>query len=118
MYAVIRSGGKQYKVEPGELVRLEKLEAEVGAAIELREVLLIGEDDRVVVGNPLVKNARVVGEVESQGRGKKVLIFKNRKRKGFHQKQGHRQSYTGVRIKQIMTEAAGPSDPGGESHGA
>jgi large subunit ribosomal protein L21 len=118
MYAVIRSGGKQYKVAPGELVKLEKLEAEVGAAIELVEVLLIGEDDRVVVGNPLVKNARVVGEVESQGRGKKIIVFKNRKRKGFHKTQGHRQSYTGVRIKQIMTDAIQSSAKGGESHGA
>ena len=118
MYAVIRSGGKQYKVEPGELVKLEKIEAEVGSAIELGEVLLIGEDDRVVVGNPLVKNARVMGEVESQGRGKKIIVFKHRKRKGFHQKQGHRQSYTGVRIKQIMTDAVPSSAQGGESHGA
>jgi len=118
MYAVIRSGGKQYKVEPGELVKLEKIEAEVGSAIELSEVLLIGEDDRVVVGNPLVKNARVMGEVESQGRGKKIIVFKKRKRKGFHQKQGHRQSYTGVRIKQIMTDASGSPGQGGDSHGA
>ena len=118
MYAVIRSGGKQYKVEPGELVKLEKLEVEVGAAIELAEVLLLGEDDRVVVGNPLVKNARVVGVVESQGRGKKIIIFKKIKRLGYHKKQGHRESYTGVRIKQILTDAIPSSAQGGDSHGA
>jgi len=65
-----------------------------------------------------VKNAKVVGEVESQGRGRKVIIFKNRKRKGYHKKQGHRQSYTAVRIKQILTDAAGSPAKEGESHGA
>ena len=118
MYAVIRSGGRQYKVEPGDLVKFEKIEAEVGAAVELAEVLLIGEDDRVVVGNPLVKNAKVVGQVESQGRGRKIIVFKSKRRKGYHKKQGHRQSYTAVRIKEIMTEAAQPPAAEGEEHGA
>lgn len=124
MYAVIRSGGKQYKVEPGDLVKLEKLEAEVGSPIELAEVLLLGEDDRVVVGNPLVKNAKVVGQVESQGRGRKIIVFKSKRRKGFHKKQGHRQSYTAVRIKEIQTEASASAPVEekppveGEEHGA
>lgn len=113
MYAVIRSGGKQYKVEPGDLVKLEKIPAEVGAAVELSEVLLIGEEDRVVVGTPLVKNAKVLGEVESQGRGRKIVVYKYKRRKGYHQKQGHRQSYTAVRIKQILTSAGQ-----GDGHGA
>lgn len=118
MYAVIKSGGKQYKVEPGELVRLEKIEAAVGASVELAEVLLVGEDDRVVVGKPLVQNARVKGEVESQGRGKKLIVFKNRKRKGYHKKQGHRQAYTAVRIKEIVSDALPSGAKGGASHGA
>ena len=117
MYAVIRSGGKQYKVEPGQLVKLEKIEAEVGSPIELAEVLLLGEDDRVVVGNPLVKNAKVLGQVESQGKGRKITIVKYRRRKGYHKKQGHRQLYTAIRIKEIVTDAA-PAAAQGENHGA
>jgi large subunit ribosomal protein L21 len=104
MYAVIRSGGKQYKVEPGDLLKIEKLEAAVGDQIVLDEVLLIAEDENLTVGDPLVKNARVLGEVENQGKGRKIIVFKQTRRKGYQKKQGHRQEFTGIRIKEIQRE--------------
>lgn len=112
MFAVIKAGGRQYKVEPGDLVKIDKFEADVGDEVTWQEVLLVGEDDNVVVGSPLVKNAKVIGEVESQGRGRKIIVFKQKRRKGFRKKQGHRQYFTAVRIKEIVageTEARKPA---------
>jgi len=102
MYAVIRSGGKQYKVEPGDLLKLEKLDVKIGDQVVLDEVLLIARDEKLLVGDPLIKDARVVGEVEAQGRRKKIIVFKQKRRKGYSKKQGHRQEFTGVRIKEIL----------------
>ncbi len=106
MYAVIRNGGKQYKVEPGDLLKLEKLDAAIGDKIVLDEVLLIQMDERMVVGNPLVQDAQVLGEVEAQGRGKKIIVYKQKRRKGYSKKQGHRQEFTGIRIKEILQGAS------------
>jgi len=92
MYAVIKSGGKQYRVQSGAQVRVEALPAEVGAAISFNEVLLIGEGDNLKIGAPLV----------SGGRGEKLKIFKLRRRKHYQKTQGHRQSYTEVRIDDIL----------------
>jgi large subunit ribosomal protein L21 len=101
MYAVIRSGGKQYRVESGKQVRVESLPADVGAAVAFEEVLLVGSGDAVKVGAPLVAGAKVKATVVAHGRGDKVKIFKMRRRKHFQKTQGHRQNYTEVRIDQI-----------------
>ena len=99
--AVVRTGGKQYRVEPGMLVRVEKLPVDVGSTIELGEVLLAGNGDAVVVGKPLVAGAKVTGTVLAQGRGAKVIVYKFRRRKNYRRKRGHRQSYTEIRIDDI-----------------
>ena len=101
MYAVIKAGGKQYRVKAGEQVRVELMAAEVGAPVSFDEVLMIGEGDAAKVGAPLVAGAKVKGTVVAHGRGEKVRIFKLRRRKHFQKSQGHRQSYTEVRIDEI-----------------
>jgi large subunit ribosomal protein L21 len=103
MYAVIKSGGKQYRVESGKQVRVEALPADVGAAIAFDEVLLVGAGDSVKVGAPLIAGAKVKGTVLAHGRGEKVKIFKMRRRKHSQKSQGHRQSYTDVRIDDITS---------------
>ena len=102
MYAVIKSGGKQYRVESGKQVRVESLAADVGAAVAFEEVLLVGAGDKVKVGAPLVSGAQVKATVVSHGRGDKVKIFKLRRRKHYQKTQGHRQSYTDLRIDDIQ----------------
>jgi large subunit ribosomal protein L21 len=102
MYAVIKSGGKQYRVEAGKQVRIESLAADVGSAVSFEEVLLVGAGDAVKVGAPLVSGARVKGTVVAHGRGDKVKIFKLRRRKHYQKTQGHRQNYTEVRIDDIQ----------------
>jgi large subunit ribosomal protein L21 len=102
MYAVIRSGGKQYRVESGAKLRVERLAADVGAAVSFDEVLLVGNGDSVKLGAPLVSGAQVKATVLAQGRGDKVRIFKLRRRKHYQKTQGHRQSYTEVRIDDIL----------------
>jgi large subunit ribosomal protein L21 len=102
MYAVIRSGGKQYRVESGAKLRVERLSADVGAAVSFDEVLLVGDGDAVKVGAPLVSGAQVKATVLAQGRGDKVRIFKLRRRKHYQKTQGHRQSFTEVRIDDIL----------------
>ncbi len=101
MYAVIRTGGKQARVTPGEAICVEKLDGAVGDSIELRDVLLIGDDGETRVGTPLLEGARVVGTITAQGRGPKLTIFKMKRRKGYRRKTGHRQSYTEVRVDRI-----------------
>jgi large subunit ribosomal protein L21 len=102
MYAVIKSGGKQYRVEAGKQVRLESLVADVGSAVAFEEVLLVGGGDSVKVGAPLVSGAKVTGTVVAHGRGDKVKVFKLRRRKHYQKTQGHRQNYTEVRIDDIQ----------------
>ena len=102
MYAVIKTGGKQYRVESGAQVRVESIAADVGAAVSFDEVLLVGAGDAVKVGAPLVSGAKVKATVVSHGRGDKVKIFKMRRRKHYQKTQGHRQNYTEVRIDDIV----------------
>ena len=102
MYAVIKSGGKQYRVASGEKVRVELLSADVGASVSFDEVVLVGAGDGVKVGTPLVSGAKVKATVLAHGRGEKVKIFKLRRRKHYQKSQGHRQSYTEVRIDDIV----------------
>ena len=93
MYAVVRTGGKQYKVSEGDLVKVEKLEGAVGDAVELNEVLLVG-GDKVMIGTPLVPGASVVGKIVEQGKDKKILVFKSKRRKDSKKMNGHRQPRT------------------------
>ena len=101
MYAVIKTGGKQYRVEEGQTIKVEKLDAEEGAAVELDEVLLIGSGSDIKLGAPFIENGKVSAVVQSQGRGKKVQIVKFRRRKHHRKQMGHRQSYTELKITGI-----------------
>jgi large subunit ribosomal protein L21 len=101
MYAVIKAGGKQYKVSPGDVVRVEKLEQEAGTTVEFGEVLALNNDQNLVVGSPLVANARVSGTVVETGKAKKVLIFKYKRKKQYKVFRGHRQRFTAVKIDAI-----------------
>ena len=100
MFAVIKTGGKQYKVEVGTVLKVEKLAADVDSDIEIKEVLLIGEGDNVTVGTPLVNSSSVVATVKEHGKGKKKINFKYNK-KTYYRKKGHRQSFTAIEIKSI-----------------
>ena len=100
MYAVVRTGGKQYKVAPEQKMRVEKLPGEVGDKIELDEVLLTS-GDAVKIGTPHVEGAKVVGTITDQGRGPKIVVFKLKRRKNYRRKQGHRQDYTEIRVDTI-----------------
>ena len=104
MYAIIRTGGKQYRVSPGDTIHVEKIPGDRGAAIELKDVLLFAEGDNVLTGKPLLSNIKVVGEILDQRRAKKVIFFKMRRRKGFAKRQGHRQSFTALKIKEITVQ--------------
>jgi large subunit ribosomal protein L21 len=101
MYAVIVSGGKQYRVQEGQTVKLEKLQAELGSNVEFDRVLLVGAGDDIKVGAPVVDGARVTAEVVEHGRGKKVSILKFKRRKHHMKRQGHRQWFTEVKITGI-----------------
>jgi large subunit ribosomal protein L21 len=101
MYAVIQTGGKQYRVAPGEEIKVEKLNGNVGDEVYFDTVLLVSKDDAVAVGKPVLKDTRVVGKITSNSRGPKIVVFKYKRRKGYRRKQGHRQDYTGVKILDI-----------------
>jgi large subunit ribosomal protein L21 len=101
MYAVVKTGGKQYRVEPGSVIEVEKLPGDRGAAIEFSDVLLLGTDGDVKVGQPLVAGAVVVAEIIEQKKAPKVTIFKKLKRHGHRLKKGHRQPLTRVRVQEI-----------------
>jgi large subunit ribosomal protein L21 len=101
MYAVIKTGGKQYRVGEGDLLRVEKINGEIGEVVEFEEILMIANGERVEIGRPVLNDSKVVGEIVEQGKGKKVIVFKSKRRKGYSKKQGHRQQYTVLKIKEI-----------------
>lgn len=109
MYAVIKTGGKQYRVAEGQTLKIEKLDVEEGAAVEFDTVLMIADGDQIKVGSPYINGARVSATVKSQGRGPKVLIVKFRRRKHYRKTQGHRQSFTEVRIGSISASGTAPT---------
>jgi large subunit ribosomal protein L21 len=100
-YAVIRTGGKQYRVSEGQLVKIEKLAGEVGDKVTLGDVLFVGGNGEVKIGAPLVADAKVTGEIVGQGKAKKVLVFKKKRRKSYSRQRGHRQHQTTLRITAI-----------------
>ncbi len=105
MYAIIKSGGKQYKVEPGMVIKVEKLDAEVGSEVAF-EALLTSDGKKVAVGDPILKDVAVKGKVLAQDKAKKVIVFKYKPKKDYRKKQGHRQPYTKVEITQVGSEVA------------
>lgn len=100
MYAVIKTGGKQYKVSEGDTIKVEKLAGETGESIEISDVLMVGGEE-VKIGAPLLPNAKVTARIVEQGKDKKVLVFKSKKRKGYRKTNGHRQPITRLRITGI-----------------
>ncbi len=101
MYAIIETGGKQQKVIPGEQLRIEKLEAKVGDTVRFDKVMLVNRDGVVALGKPYVDGASVTAKVMEQGRGKKILVFKKKRRKQYRRTRGHRQSFTAVKVEAI-----------------
>ena len=104
MYAVIKSGGKQYKVEKGDKLKVEKLDTEAGKNIKISDILMLVDGDNVTVGTPLVKGAKVTAKVESHGRGPKIKVVKFRRRKQYRKQMGHRQAYTEISITDIAAK--------------
>ena len=101
MYAVIATGGKQYKVQEGDTIYVEKLEAEVDSTVELGNVLAVSKEDGLVLGKPVVDGAKVVAKVAAQGKNKKVIVFKYKRKRDYRRKAGHRQAYTKLVIEKI-----------------
>lgn len=101
MYAIIRSGGKQYRAEVGSTLDVDKLTQDVGDSIEISDVLLVGDEDNTVIGQPMVDGAVVKATVVEQFRGKKIIVYKYNQRTNYRKKQGHRQSYTRLKIDDI-----------------
>ncbi len=104
MYAVIKTGGKQYRVQAGEKIKVEQIPADVGATIVIDQVLMVGNGDAVTLGKPLVTGAQVNATVVSHGRHDKVKIFKMRRRKHYQKRQGHRQNYTEIQIGEVLVK--------------
>ena len=101
MYAVVKTGGKQHRVEPGDRVRVESLPGEVGGEIALGDVLLIGNDDGVKIGRPVLDGASIKGTITAQGRHPKIRVFKMKRRKNYKRLKGHRQGYTEIQVDSI-----------------
>ena len=101
MYAVLTTGGKQYRVQEGDVIYVEKLNAEVDATVELNEVLAVGTEEGIKVGTPVVAGAKVVAKVVAQGKQKKIIVFKYKAKKDYRRKNGHRQPYTKLVIEKI-----------------
>ena len=101
MFAVLNTGGKQYKVSQGDLIEVEKLKSNTGDTVTLDQVLMVGEGENVEVGSPYVLGCEVKGEVVEQGKGSKIIVFKKKRRKNYRRKNGHRQLFTQLKITEI-----------------
>ena len=101
MFAVLKTGGKQYKVSQGDVIQVEKLEGNVGDKVTLDQILMVGEDDKVDVGTPILEGSQVTGEIVDQAKGQKIIVFKKRRRKNYRRKNGHRQLVTHLKITEI-----------------
>ena len=101
MYAIVRTGGKQYQVAAGDKLRVEKLPGNVGDTVELSDILMVVDGEKISIGQPVLEGAKVVAKIAEQGKDKKVLVFKMKRRKGYRVKRGHRQQYTALTIEEI-----------------
>ncbi len=104
MFAVLKTGGKEYRVSKGDIIRVERLEGNPGDSVTFKEILMVGEGDKIQIGNPIVNHAMVVGEIIQQAKGKKVLTYKMKRRKNYRRMKGHRQHYTYLKINEIMIQ--------------
>ena len=102
MYAVVASGGKQFRVQQGETLKVEKISGEVGSTVSFDRVLMYSDGETVKIGQPLLENATVTGHIVEQGKAKKIIVFKYKRRKRYRRKQGHRQQFTAVKIDSIL----------------
>jgi large subunit ribosomal protein L21 len=119
MYAVVNTGGKQYKVQQGEVLRIEKIPGDVGSPVNFDRVLMFSDGENVSIGQPVLDNVAVEGHIVEQGKAKKILVFKYKRRKRYRRKQGHRQEFTAVQIDSIKgagltAQEAAPSDKASE----
>lgn len=108
IYAIVRSGGKQYRVEPEQLIDVDSLPAEVGSTVEMTDVLLIAGNGAVKIGQPVLEGARIIAEVVEQGRGPKIIVFKYKPKTRYRRRRGHRQGYTRLVVRQILTAESPP----------
>ncbi len=106
MYAVVETGGRQYRVSPGDTIEVEKLPGDVGDTVSLTRILMLGDGEAVTIGAPCLDGARVEAQIVAQKRGPKLIIFKHKRRKGYRRKQGHRQYLTALKITDIQAAAA------------
>ncbi|MBW2428927.1 MAG: 50S ribosomal protein L21 [Deltaproteobacteria bacterium] len=106
MYAVVNTGGKQYKVQQGEIVRVEKIPGEIGSPVTFDRVLMFSDGENVSIGQPVLQNVAVEGHIVEQGKAKKIIVFKYKRRKRYRRKKGHRQEFTAVQIDNIKAQAA------------
>jgi len=104
MYAVVATGGKQYKVEEGDVLRIEKIPGDIGTPLSFDQVLMVSDGQTVQVGRPILKDTAVDAHIVEQGKAKKILVFKFKRRKRYRHKQGHRQQYTAVKIDKIQKD--------------
>lgn len=102
MYAVIQTGGKQYRVEPGQTLSVEKLPGENGHSVQFDDVLLVMNEDKLDIGRPMVKGASVKAEIVEQGKDQKVIVYKQHRRKNYRRRYGHRQLYTSIKISEVV----------------
>jgi large subunit ribosomal protein L21 len=112
-YAIVKTGGKQYRVKPGDVITVERLPGEMGSEVELSNVLLVSENDKITVGNPVVDGAKVLAEVTEQARGDKIIVLKYKSKVRYAVKQGHRQALTKISIKDIVGGGRRKGEPSG-----
>jgi len=101
MYAVVKTGGKEYRISKGDIIRVEKIEGRVGDQVTMKDVLLVSQEGQVHVGNPLLANAMITGEIVQEVKGKKIVTYKMKRRKNYRRTKGHRQTYTYLRVNDI-----------------
>ena len=114
MYAVVHTGGKQYRVEPGQIFRVEKLPGEVGSTMTFDKVLLFSDGENLQIGQPVLENITVTGRIIEQDRANKILVFKYKRRKRYRRKQGHRQYFTSVKVESMGAAQVQESAPAAE----